>query len=221
MAQQSSHPWDIYEQMNAGKVQMLTLYTHPMSRGRMVRWMLEEVGQPYETVVLDYGTTMKAPDYLAINPMGKVPALVHDGGVVTEVAAICTFLADAFPQAGLMPADRGAFYRWMFYGAGPVEQAVVNGSMGWVPEPDKRGRLGYGCMEDVIATLTGHLERNAYFCGRAFSAADVYVGSQIGWGMRFGTLPGNATLAAYWDRIKGRPALAAAAAKDDALLHKG
>lgn len=199
---------------------MLTFYTHPMSRGRMVRWMLEEVGEPYETVVLDYGTTMKAPGYLAVNPMGKVPALVHPGGVVTEVAAICCFLADAFPQAGLMPSDRGAFYRWMFFGAGPVEQAVVNTSMGWVPEPDKRGRIGYGCIEDVVATLTGHLEGRHYICGEGFSAADVYLGSQIGWGLRFGTLPGNAVLASYWDRIKGRPALARANALDDALLKR-
>ncbi|GAB1477581.1 glutathione S-transferase family protein [Paracoccaceae bacterium] len=199
---------------------MLTFYTNPMSRGRMVRWMLEEVGQPYETVVLDYGTTMKAPAYLAVNPMGKVPALVHPGGVVTEVAAICCFLADAFPQAGLMPADRGNFYRWMFFGAGPVEQAVVNTSMGWVPEPDKRGRIGYGCIEDVVATLTGHLKGRDYFCGAGFSAADVYLGSQIGWGLRFGTLPGNAVLSAYWDRIKERPALMRANAQDDALLKK-
>ena len=199
---------------------MLTFYTHPMSRGRMVRWMLEEVGQPYETLVLDYGTTMKAPEYLVVNPMGKVPALAHPGGVVTEVAAICCFLADAFPQAGLMPADRGAFYRWMFFGAGPVEQAVVNTSMGWVPEPDKRGRVGYGCIEDVVATLTGHLEGRHYICGAGFSAADVYLGSQIGWGLRFGTLPGNAVLAGYWDRIRERPALARANALDDALLKR-
>ena len=199
---------------------MLTFYTNPMSRGRIVRWMLEEIGQPYETVVLDYGTSMKAPAYLAVNPMGKVPALVHHGGVVTEVAAICCFLADAFPQAGLMPADRGDFYRWMFFGAGPVEQAVVNTAMGWVPEPDKRRAVGYGCIEDVVATLTGHLEGRRYFCGESFSAADVYLGSQVGWGLRFGTLPGNAVLAGYWDGLKDRPALMRANALDDAMLKK-
>jgi glutathione S-transferase len=199
---------------------MLTFYTHPMSRGRIARWMLEEVGQPYETVVLDYAASMKAPDYLAVNPMGKVPALVHPGGVVTEVAAICCFLADAYPHAGLMPAERGAFYRWMFFGAGPVEQAVVNTAMGWVPSPDRRRAVGYGCIEDVVATLTGHLDGRRYFCGDAFSAADVYVGSQIGWGLRFGTLPGNAVLSGYWDGIKERPALARANALDDALMQK-
>lgn len=195
----------------------MKFYTHPQSRGRIVRWMLEEVGQPYETVALDYGTTMKAPDYLAINPMGKVPALVHGGGVVTEAAAICLWLAEAFPAAGLMPADHGALYRWMFFGAGPLEQAVVNGSFGWMPEPAKQGRVGYGSMERVVAALTGHLSANRFFCD-SFSAADVYVGSQIGWGLRFGTLPANDVLQAYWARIADRPALARANALDDALM---
>ena len=200
---------------------MLTFYTNPMSRGRIARWMLEEVGQPYETVVLDYGTTMKAPEYLAINPMGKVPALVHDGQVITEGGAICTYLAESFPEAGLMPAQRGAFYRWMFFGAGPLEQAVVNGSMGWVAPADKKGRVGYGSMEDVVATLSAHLAMHRYFCGEAFSAVDVYVGSQIGWGLGFKTLPPTPELSIYWDRIKTRPALVRANAMDDALLGKG
>lgn len=198
---------------------MLTFYTHPMSRGRIARWMLEETGQPYRTVALDYATTMKAPDYLAINPMGKVPALVHDDGqIVTECAAICTWLADTFPQSGLMPADRGALYRWMFFGAGPLEQAVVNGSMGFEVPADKEGRTGYGSMDRVVRALTSHLSRQPYFCGDTFSAADVYVGSQIGWGLRFQTLPGNEVLAGYWARISGRPALARANDLDNALL---
>lgn len=200
---------------------MLTFYTNPMSRGRIARWMLEEIGQPYDTVVLDYGTSMKAPAYLAVNPMGKVPALVHDGQIITEGGAICTYLAETFPEAGLMSAHRGTFLRWMFFGAGPLEQAVVNGSMGWLPPPEKKGRVGYGSMEDVVATLSGHLDANAHFCGEAFTAVDVYVGSQIGWGLGFGTLPATPELVAYWDRIKTRPALARANALDDALLQKG
>ncbi len=195
----------------------MKFYTNPISRGRIVRWMLEEVGADYETVVLDYATTMKSQDYLAINRMGKVPTLVHDGGVVTEAAAICLWLAEAYPAAGLMPADRGALYRWMFFGAGPLEQAVVNGSFGWVPEAKAEGRVGYGSMERVMATLTEHLETHDHFCG-TFSAADVYVGSQIGWGLRFGSLPAHPVLQAYWDRISTRPALARANAKDDALV---
>ena len=93
----------------------LVFYTNPMSRGRIVRWMLEEVGVPYRTEILDYGTTMKQPDYLAINPMGKVPSLRHSAVVVTECAAICAYLADAFPGAQLAPPPRvrGAYYRWL------------------------------------------------------------------------------------------------------------
>ena len=181
--------------------------------------MLEEVGKPYKTVILDYGTTMKAPDYLAINPMGKVPALVHNGTVITEGAAIITYLAQTFPEAGLMPTDLGGFYRWMFFGAGPLEQAVVNASFGWKPgSPQEAGRTGYGSLEAVQKTLTEHLENHPYLVGDTFSAADVYVGSQIGWGLRFNTLPGNDTLAAYWDRIKARPALVRANDIDAALV---
>lgn len=198
---------------------MITFYTNPMSRGRIVRWMLEELGQPYETVWLDYATTMKAPEYLAINPMGKVPAVVCDGHVVTEAAAICTWLAQAFPEAGLMAKDSAGFYRWMFFGAGPVEQAVVNTSFGWKPgTPQEAGRTGYGSLDRVVAALTGHLAANDYFVDGRFTAVDVYVGSQIGWGLRFGTMPGNDTLAAYWARISARPALARAAAIDEARV---
>jgi glutathione S-transferase len=198
----------------------LTFYTHPMSRGRIARWMLEEVGAPYDTVVLDYATTMKAEPYVSLNPMGKVPTLVHDGVVVTEVAAIITYLAQVFPDAGLMPKDIASYYRWMFFGAGPVEQAVVNTSMGWVPDPDKEGRTGYGNLGRVVATLTDHFAHHRFACGDAFSAADVYLGSQVGWGLRFGTMPGNDVLSAYWDRIKTRPAMARGAALDDALMKR-
>jgi glutathione S-transferase len=196
---------------------MLTFYTNPQSRGRIARWMLEEVGQPYETVVLDYYTSMKAPEYLAVNPMGKVPALVHDGKVITENAAICTYLAMTFPDAGLMAEDKAAFFRWMFFGAGPLE--VVNTSFGWLPKDqlDKR-RVGYGDLDDVVRALTGHLAAQDYIADGRFTAADVFLGSQIGWGMQFGTIPANATLTAYWKRLKDRPALLAANAKDNALI---
>ncbi len=197
----------------------LTFYTNPMSRGRIARVMLEEVGAPYDTVVLDYGTTMKAPEYLAVNPMGKVPAVVHDGKVVTEVAAICTYLAMAFPEKGLMAEDKAAFFRWMFFAAGPLEQAVVNTSFGWKPAtPQDRGRTGYGSLEDVTRALTLHLQAHDYIADGRFTAADVYVGSQIGWGLQFKTIPANDTLVAYWDRVKTRPARAAADAKDAALM---
>ena len=199
----------------------LTLYTNPMSRGRIARWMIEELGQPYATVMLDYGTTMKAPDYLAINPMGKVPTVTHGDHVITECAAICTYLADAFPEADLMPKDRASFYRWMFFAAGPLEQAVVNGSFGWKPgSPQEAGRTGYGSLDQVVVTLTTHLAGRSFMVGDAFSAADVYIGSQIGWGLQFKTIPANDTLTAYWNGIKTRPALARANALDDALMKK-
>ena len=198
----------------------LTFHTNPMSRGRIVRWMLEEVGAVYDTVVQDFATTIRGDDYRAINPMAKVPTLVHDGAVITEVAAICLYLADLYPAAGLMPQDRGQCYRWMFFGAGPVEQAVVNTSFGWVAEPDKEGRTGYGSLDRVVTTLTQHLTGRAYICGDSFSVADVYLGSQISWGLRFGTLPGNDVLRDYWDGIATRPALARANALDDGLIKK-
>lgn len=126
----------------------LVFYTNPMSRGRIARWMLEEVGAPYETVVLEYGTTMKAPEYLAVNPMGKVPALKHGETVVTECAAICAYLADAFPQAGLAPAPtdrmRGPYYRWLFFAAGPVEAATTNASLGVTADAERQQMVGYG-----------------------------------------------------------------------------
>lgn len=198
----------------------LTFYTHPQSRGRITHWMLEEVGEPYETVVLDYATTMKAPAYLAINPMGKVPALVHDGQVITEGAAIITYLADAFPAAGLMPANRGAFYRWMFFGAGPVEAAVTNKALGVQVPPERRGMVGYGSLDAVTDTLAAQLAKTPYLCGDTFSAADVYVGSQIGFGMRFNTIESRPVFTEYWARLTARPALARSTALNDALLKK-
>lgn len=196
----------------------LTLYTHPMSRGRMARWMLEEVGQPYEAVYLDYATTMKAPEFLALNPMGKVPALVHDGRVVTECAAVITYLADAFPQAGLMPEDRGSLFRWMFFGAGPFEAAITDKALGVAVPPEKSGFVGYGSLDRVLDTLDAVLSSREWLAGDGFSAADLYLGSQIGYGLHFGTLPAKPAFTAYWDRIKDRPARLRAVTLDDAEL---
>ena len=165
----------------------LVFYTNPMSRGRIARWMLEEVGQPYRTEVLDFGTTMKAPAYLAINPMGKVPAIRHGDTVVTEGAAICAYLADAFPQAGLAPPPgdrrRGPYYRWLFFAAGPVEAAVTNKALGFVVPEGRERMAGYGSFADAINALEGAVSRGDYLVGDSFTAADVYVGSQIGCGI--------------------------------------
>ena len=198
----------------------LTFYTNPMSRGSIVRWMLEEVGQPYETVVLDYGTTMKAPDYLAINPMGKVPAIRHGRTVVTEVAAICAYLADAFPGAGLAPEprDRGAYYRWMFFGAGPIEAAIMDRALGLIEIPaDKQGMVGYGSYDQMVDVLDAHVGATAYIAGDRFTAADVYVGSHLSWGTQFGTLPKRASFEAYLGRVLTRPAALRAKEEDQAL----
>lgn len=199
---------------------MLTFYTHPMSRGRTIRWMLEEVGQPYETVVLDYGTTMKAPAYLALNPMGKVPTVVHDGHVITEVAAIVTYLAEAFPEAGLQGTDRASFLRWMFFAAGPLEQAIVNRALGVEVSAKQSGFVGYGNYDRVVDTLDGVLSSGTWLAGDAFSAVDLYVGAHIGYALQFGSLPSCPSFTAYFDRMKDRPARQRATEKDNALMPK-
>lgn len=204
----------------------LTFYTNPMSRARIVRWMLEEVGATYETEVLEYGTTMKAPAYLAINPMGKVPAIRHGDTVVTEGAAICAYLAEVFPDAGLAPKagtpERGPYFRWMFFGAGPVEAAVTNGSLGVVVDtPELQGRVGYGTLDNVADALEGLLsDGREYLLGDSFSAVDVYLGSQISWGTMFKTLPDRPSFGPYVSRIVSRPAAVRAREIDDALLPK-
>ncbi|MFN3838922.1 MAG: glutathione S-transferase family protein [Brevundimonas sp.] len=200
----------------------IVFYTNPMSRGRIVRWMLEEVGRPYRTVALDYATTMKAPDYLAINPMGKVPAITHRGVVVTECAAICAYLADAFPDAGLAPATddpmRGPYYRWMFFAAGPVEAAVTAKSLGLLAPAEKSAMAGYGSFDQVVDGLESALTQAPWLLGEQFTAADVYVGSQIAWGLMFKSLPARPAFQAYADRLNARPAAVRARAIDDALI---
>ena len=198
----------------------LIFYTNPMSRGRIARWMLEETGAGYETVVLDYASTMKQEPYLSINPMGKVPAIVHNGHVVTECAAICAYLADAFPDAGLAPptADRADYYRWMFYAAGPVEQAVTNKSMNFAPNEQQQRSAGYGNYDLAVDTLEKAVSAHPYIAGDSFTAADVYVGSQVVWGVQFGTLPKRDAFAAYADRITARDAYKRANDMDNALM---
>jgi glutathione S-transferase len=200
----------------------LIFYTHPMSRGRVVRWMLEEVGQPYRTELLDYGTTMKAPAYLSINPMGKVPAIRHGDTVVTEAAAICAYLADAFPGAGLAPPPgdrlRGPYYRWLFFVAGPLEAAWTNKAMGFVVPEERERMMGYGRFENVINALEGAVSQSKYVVGDSFTAADVYVGSNIGFGMDFGMIEKRPAFEQYWQRLSARPAAVRAKKIDDALM---
>lgn len=200
----------------------MVFYTNPMSRGRTVRWMLEEIGQPYRSEIIEFGAGMHAPTYLAINPMGKVPALVHGDKVVTEAAAICCYLAETFPEAGLMPQNRAGFYRWMFFAAGPVEQAVVNSGFGWVPStPQDQGRTGYGSLDRVLDTLRAHLSTHDYMVDGAFSVVDLYLGSLLGWGMMTGAVPKDEIFGSYAQRLRARPAAGRAAQMDDAMIKRG
>jgi glutathione S-transferase len=198
----------------------LTFYTNPMSRGQIARWILEEVGEPYEQVLLDYGTTMKAPEYLAVNPMGKVPAIKHGDIVVTECAAICAYMADAFPAAGLAPeaTARGEYYRWMFFGAGPLEQAIINRALGFEVPADKAMMAGYGSFEAAMDGLESAVTGRQFIAGDRFSAADVYVGSQISWGLMFGSIEKRPAFETYWAGICQRPAYLKAKAIDTALM---
>ena len=186
----------------------IKFYTNPMSRGQIVRWVLEEVGEPYDTEILDYASTMKGDAYRAINPMMKVPAIVHRGRVVTECAAICAYLADVLPDAGLGPRDdeKADYYRWLFFAAGPIEQAVTNKANGFEPTPEKGRMFGYGNYDLAVNTLADHLAGRDYVCGARFTAADVYVGSQVLWGTQFGTLPKHDAFVAYADRLSARDA---------------
>jgi glutathione S-transferase len=197
----------------------LTLYTNPMSRGRIARWMLEETGAPYATKIVDYAL-MKDEDYLEINPMGKVPAIVHRGKVVTECAAICAYLAEAFPEAGLAPGDdeRADYYRWLFFAAGPLEQAVTNNHAKFVPSAEQGRSFGYGNYDLTIDTLEAAVRAHPYIAGDRFTAADVYVGSAVGWGTQFGTIPKRDALVEYFGRLADRDAYKRANAADDAVM---
>ena len=197
----------------------LIFYHNPQSRGRIVRWMLEEIGQPYETDVIAYDQ-IKSERYLAINPMGKVPAIKHRGHVVTECAAICAYLADAFPDAGLGPSDdeKADYYRWFFYAAGPAEAAITNRAQGWEVPPDKERMFGYGNSDKIVAVLDELFSLRDYVCGDRFTAADVYVGSQIMFPMQFGMLPERDSFLRYRDRLQARDAYKRANEIDERVI---
>lgn len=199
----------------------LIFYTNPQSRGQIARWMLEESGAKYETVVLEYGS-MKTPEYLAINPMGKVPAIKHGDVVVTEVPAICAYLADQFPEQNLAPkvSDplRGTYYRWLFFTAGPLEMAVTAKSMQWEVPPERERMVGFGNESLLFNALEGALAAGPWICGEQFTAADVYVGSQLRWGLMFGTIETRSVFQDYVARLQTRPAAQRAFNIDAALI---
>jgi glutathione S-transferase len=199
----------------------LTLYHASPSRSSIARWMLEEIGEPYDLHVLNLTKgEQQAPDYLAVNPMGKVPALKHGDAVITEAAAICTYLADEFPQARLnLPVGdprRGTYLRWLFFAPSCIEPAITDRAFPRKEEP-RRGMLGYGDFDTVMAVVADAVEPGPYLMGEQFTAADVVLGSTLRWGMMFGILPKRPEFVAYVDRLEQRPALKRAVALDQEL----
>lgn len=208
--------------MTAGKIMF---YTHPGSRGRVVRWMLEEIGQPYEAKILEFGAQMKAPEYLAINPMGKVPAIQHGNALVTEVVAICAYLADVFPQAGLTPdandhKARGDYYRWLFFVAGPFEAAITDKFLEIEIPKEKQGSVGYGNYDQVVKVLEEVLKDKEYIAGNRFTAADLVLSAYLSFHMYTGSIPAKPVFEAYVGRHISRPASVRANEIDQALLEK-
>lgn len=198
----------------------IIFYTNPMSRSQIIRWMLEEVKAPYDQKLIQYGEEMKSPSYLSINPMGKVPAIQHKGEVVTECAAICAYLADAFPEAGMAPPldQRASYYRWLFFAAGPLESAVLNKNLGFNVTEEQQRTAGYGNFDLTIDTLAKAVTEKPFIAGDSFTAADVYVGSHIGWGIHFNTLPEREEFTEYFNKLKDRPAYIKAKQIDESLM---
>lgn len=196
----------------------LTFYTNPMSRGAIARWMLEEVGEPYDAVLVDWNDKPQA--LLDANPLGKVPTIVHDGAVVSEAAAICAYLAEAFPAAGLAPREkeRAPYYRWLFFTAGPLEAAMMDKALGVTIPADREGMVGYGSFDKVIDAFEAGLGGSDYAAGDRFTAADVYVGSAVSWFTQFGMLEKRDVFTRYLERLHDRPAWVRARAIDEALL---
>jgi glutathione S-transferase len=199
----------------------LTLYHAAPSRSSIVRWMLEELGEPYDIHLLSLAKgEQSAPGYLAVNPMGKVPALRHGDAVITEAAAICTYLADEFPDARLnIPAGdsrRGPYLKWLFFSPSCLEPAMTDKAFPRTEQP-RRGTLGYGDFDTVMKVVAQGLEPGPYLMGEQFTAADVVVGSTLRWGLMFGLLPTRPEFMAYVGRLEQRPALQRATALDQEL----
>lgn len=189
----------------------LVFYSNPQSRGRIAHWMLEELAEPYAIQWLDYGPEgTKSADYLAINPMGKLPAITHDAKIVTETPAICAYLAARFPEKKLIPptTDPGLadFYRWLFFAAGPLEQSITAGSLGWTVPEERKATVGFGSHEEVLSVIESALQQGSYLCGSDFTAADVYVASHLSWGMAFGTVDKRQRFEEYVALATDRPA---------------
>ncbi|XUU59541.1 glutathione S-transferase family protein [Erythrobacter sp. HA6-11] len=199
-----------------------TFYTVAMSRGQIARWALHEAGADYEHVMMEWAT--RPESFKDINPMNKVPCLVHHHGdhdhVVTETAAICHYLAETNPDAGLLPDahERAAYFRWLFFAAGPLEQAVLSRAMGWDVPQEREATAGFGSMERTLDAVDSWLSANDYAAGNRFTMADVYFGSQIDWGLMFGSIPTRPSFEAYAERIRARPKYSEAKAIDAKII---
>ena len=199
----------------------LTLYHAAPSRSSITRWMLEEVGEPYDIHLLNLGTgDNRKPDYLAINPMGKVPTLKHGDTVITEAAAICAYLADEFPRAKLnVPIGtprRGVYLQWLFFGPSCIEAAIMDRTFPRKEEA-RRAALGYGDFDTAMDVTAKAVAKGPYLMGDQFTAADVIIGSTLRWGMMFKMVPERPEFTAYTNRLATRPALQRAEAKDKEL----
>ncbi len=201
-----------------------TFYTVAMSRGQISRWALHEAGADYDQVVFEWAT--RPADYVKINPMNKVPALVHHHGdhdhVITEAAAINHYLAETHPDKGLLPGahEKAAYFRWMFFASGPIEQALLAKMLGWEVPEERTATAGFGSLDMALSAMEGWLSNNDFAAGERFTMADTYVGSQFVWGLRFGSIPERPAFKAYVERITQRPAYAEANAIDAKLIEE-
>jgi len=199
----------------------LTLYHAAPSRSSITHWMLEELGEPYELKLLSLSKGENlTPEFLAMNPMGKVPALKHADVVVTEGAAICTYLADEFPRAKLnVPIGdprRGAYLKWLFFAPSCIEPAMIDRAFPRKEEA-RRAMLGYGSFDTVMDVVAKAVAKGPNLLGEQFTAADVIIGSTLRWGMMFKLIPERPEFKAYVGRLEQRPALQRATAKDKEL----
>ena len=184
-----------------------TFFYNPMSRAQIAHWALLEAGADFEAVEVKWDA--KPPELLQANPMGKIPTIIHHRAghdhVVSEAAAVCHYLAE-MDAPDLLPRDeeKADYFRWLFFAAGPLEQAVTAKALGWVPKDDQKAMVGFGDYDLTVDALSGALEGRKYVCGERFTMADVYVGSQVGWGLAFGTLPERPSFASYLERLSSR-----------------
>jgi len=202
----------------------ITFFFNPMSRAQIARWALHEVGAEYEPVFVAWDD--KPAELLAANPMGKLPTIIHHHGgrdhVVSEAAAVCHYLAAVHPDADLLPLEHelADYFRWLFFAAGPLEQAVTSRAYGWNPDEKQQMSVGFGSYERTIDALEGWFAANAYVCGNRFTMADVYVGSAVDWGLLFGTIPDRASFKGYAERLRARDAYREAKAIDNELIEE-